>query len=177
MKTQSDSIVIRYYCGEIPDHQNRFLSEVQHWPDDLLESVHDFIQWMFPLREPSGFNPFAPLLDDASILEFRSNEGLQESLRTSFHRMLKFYGFASEPHNASVRTGPKFAEQSRNWLNVGNHNHLRLTRIIKSMNVLGLHPEARALSDCLVDIYQTNSGKISERTLRFWQDASRSEAD
>jgi len=56
--------ILRYYEGQAPDDRGRYLSEIQEWPDDRLEAVHDFIQWMFPLAERSGANPEAPILDD-----------------------------------------------------------------------------------------------------------------
>jgi hypothetical protein len=55
--------IIAFYSGEAPDDRGRFLREIQQWPDQRLESVHDFIQWMFPLTEPSPVNPDAPVLD------------------------------------------------------------------------------------------------------------------
>jgi hypothetical protein len=74
-------MIISFYSGKTPDDRGRYLKDIQQWPDHRLESVHDFIQWMFPLREPSGVNPGAPVLDPATIAEFRSNTGLQDNLR------------------------------------------------------------------------------------------------
>jgi Opioid growth factor receptor (OGFr) conserved region len=172
MKGSAENVLIRYYAGEVPDDQNRYLNRVQRWPDDLLESVHDYIQWMFPLREPSPFNPSAPLLDDDSILAFRTRPKLQENLRISFRRMLKFYGLEMPAGSSIVKPALAFAEQSQNWLNVGNHNHLRLTRIIKSLSTLGLRPESQGLCECLVGIHQNHRNQISQRTLRFWKEAA-----
>ena len=45
-----------------------------------LEAVHDYIQWLFPLPEPSGFNVAAPVLDRDSIQEFRTRPELQQKL-------------------------------------------------------------------------------------------------
>jgi hypothetical protein len=44
----------------------------------------------------------------------------------------------------------RFLERSRNWLRPGNHNHLRLTRIMQSLWILGLRAEAKALQRCLL---------------------------
>ena len=40
---------IGFYSGEEPDHRGRYLHEIQEWPDDQLEAVHDFIQLAFPI--------------------------------------------------------------------------------------------------------------------------------
>jgi hypothetical protein len=88
----ADTRVIGFYSGEEPDHRGRYLHEIQQWTDAQLEAVHDFIQWLFPLPEPSGFNAAAPILTRESIQEFRTGPELQQKLRVSFLRMMGFYG-------------------------------------------------------------------------------------
>ncbi len=166
------SRLIEFYSGRAPDHAGRFLHEIQQWPDERLEAVHDFIQWLFPLREPSPVNPQAPVPDRATIEAFEAQPELRETLRTSFRRMLRFYGLkmlAGEP--LSIRRAPNFSERSRNWLHPGNHNHLRITRILKSLTLLGLRPEAAALLKCLEEIYAEDPAKISAVSMQFWRGA------
>src|SRR5580700_986798 len=85
--------IIRFYSGTQPDHRGRYLHEIQVWTDKQLESIHDYIQWLFPLPEPSGFNTAAPVLTPESIREFRTRPELQQKLPGSFLRMMTFYGF------------------------------------------------------------------------------------
>src|SRR5947208_7865434 len=131
--SQEMSAILRFYEGRAPDDRGRYLAEIQQWPDERLESVHDFIQWMFPLRERSGANPGAPTLDQKTIDEFRARPELQDNLRASFCRMLRFYGLGLEE---DVRRGANFEERAGNWLSPWNHNHLRITRILKSLRIL-----------------------------------------
>ena len=163
--------IIAFYSGKDPDDQGRSLAELQRWPDDALEAYHDFIQWMFPLREPSGVNPGAPTLDDATIAEFRARPELQANLRVSFVRMLRFYGFELKNDPVQVVLGADFEENSSNWLSPWNHNYLRITRILKSLGLLGLEPEAHAFLACLTDVFHAQSGHsaISTETFRYWQ--------
>jgi hypothetical protein len=56
-------------------HRGRYLREIQEWPDDQLESVHDYIQWLFPLPEPSGFNVAAPALSCSASADSRVDTG------------------------------------------------------------------------------------------------------
>jgi hypothetical protein len=51
----TNSQIIEFYSGAQPDYRGRYLREMQRWPDDRLETVHDFVQWLFPLPERSGF--------------------------------------------------------------------------------------------------------------------------
>ncbi len=155
--------IIAFYSGEAPDDRGRFLGEIQAWPDERLESVHDFIQWMFPLNEPSAVNPRAPVLERETIDEFRSRPELQGNVRASFQRMLRFYGLDKQPGSDT-----KF----QNWLSPGNHNHLRITRIIKCLRLLGLEAEAQTFYKCLAGIYEREPRKITAETFRFWSEAS-----
>lgn len=168
--------IIAFYSGAEPDHQGRYLHEIHRWSDEQLESVHDYIQWLFPLPEPSGFNPTAPILTRESVRDFRTRPELQQKLRISFLRMLKFYGL--EIHSSerpNVTRSSAFAARATVWLSAGNHNHLRITRILKSVRLLGLELEAKAFFECLAEIYSDEESKplpaISEETFLFWQEA------
>src|SRR5690348_15032928 len=83
--------IIGYFSGKAPDDRGRYLRDIQQWPDERLEAVHDFIQWMFPLEEPSPVNPDAPVLDADTIAEIRARPELQAAVRGSFERMRRFY--------------------------------------------------------------------------------------
>jgi len=49
--------LLGFYAGTRPDDRGRFLREIHRWPDYKLEQTHDYIQWLFPLAERSGFSP------------------------------------------------------------------------------------------------------------------------
>src|SRR5205807_2173322 len=149
---------------------------IQEWPDDQLETIHDYIQWLFPLPEPSGFNVAAPVLTRECIQEFRSRPELQESLRVSFQRLMKFYGFevlSIKP--IKVNRAPNFAAKAKGWLSPHNHNHLRITRILRCLTVLGLETEAKAFFECLAEIYEDEQDKplpaITDETMLYWREA------
>ena len=129
----------RFFSGG-EDDQGRTFDGILGWDDARLEMVHDYIQWIFPLPERSGANPWAPVLDAGCIAAIRSTPDMQVRLRAAFERMLTFYGFSLE---ADARgDGAAVRGASRNWLHAGDHNHLRLTRMLRSLRVLGLGREA-----------------------------------
>ena len=171
------SEILTFYSGRSTDPRGRRLLDIQQWPDDRLESNHDFIQWMFPLLEPSSVHPEAPILDQETIREFKARPELRQNLLESFRRMLTFYGFElSADHDLHIRRRPDFAEQSTGWLWPGNHNHLRITRIIKSLRLLGLESEAQAFFQCLSELYAEETGRgiprITATTFQFWSAAA-----
>lgn len=144
-----------FLSGESPDGEGRYLTEIQRWPDRELESVHDFIQWMFPLTEPSPVNPDAPVLDAETIAEIRARPELQEAVRASLESMRRFY------------------EESTHWISPGNHNHLRITRILKCLKLVGLDLEAAAFFSYLEGIYAAAGPRITARSFEFWRDSLR----
>lgn len=153
-----------------------------------MESKHDYIQWLFPLREPSEFNPDAPLLTDEDIEAFHTSDKMRERLMLAFYTMLDFYGLEGDDLAALVDTSGEtpgvrrivddeitpeynFSERSQVWLTPGNHNFRRLTRMLKSMTLLGLEKNARELLACLKGIYSEYADVIGEETMRYWEQA------
>jgi hypothetical protein len=173
----TDSPIVRFYRGLGTDHSGRDLAGILQWDDDALEEVHDFIQWLFPLNEPSGASRHAPVLAAADISAFRSDATLKANLRRSLVRMLAFYGFAltdDEGATPAVARARTWAERSGGWLRPYNHNYLRLTRIMKSLALLGMPEYAHALREALL----TESGLvgrdvIGSTTLQYWENAAR----
>ena len=170
---QNDDRLTRFFGGG-EDDQGRTFDEILSWDDARIEMVHDYIQWIFPLPERSGANPWAPVLDAQSISAIRSSPDMQDRLRLAFQRMLAFYGFTWQA--GAVIAGPHFAAASQNWLHAGNHNHLRLTRMLRSLRVLGLEGEAAALWEALRTLYEGEraAGRrtITEETFAFWRQAA-----
>ena len=160
--------IVAFYEGRAPDDRGRFHEQILRFDDAQLECVHDFIQWLFPLRDRSGANPSAPRLDDGAVQAFADRPELRAALGRSLGRMMAFYGLTWECREV-VRAAD--FEKHRHWLTPENHNHLRLTRMLISLKTLGLRDEAAALYRGLTAIAAENPGSVSARTLRFWQEA------
>lgn len=84
--------------------------------------------------------------------------------------MLTFYGFALE-HDGTIVLGDNYHLAFKNWVKSFNHNHLRITRILRSLRVLGLEAEAEAFFEALKVVCECG-GKISARSLLFWTRAA-----
>jgi hypothetical protein len=173
----SNAQIIGFYSDTEPDHRGRYLHEIQEWTDEQLEAVHDYVQWLFPLPERSGFNVAAPVLTNDSIQEFRSRPVLQQNLRSSFLRMMTFYGLeVRSGEHMTVTRAANFAAKATVWLSPGNHNHLRITRILRCMTLLALKAEAKAFFECLASIYADQQLKplpaIRFETFEYWRTAA-----
>lgn len=176
--TSASPPLVRFYDPQIaaPDSQSRTLNQILQWSDDRLEYSHDYIQWVFPLPERSPIAPSTPVIDRQTFLDFRSRPELADRLRDAFKRICRFYGF--ELRGPDQRGGfqverlpeAEFRARSRVWVARSSHNHLRITRIIRSLRVLGLEGEAKAFFEAMEDVYE-DTGKIGERSLMFWRRA------
>ena len=168
---------------------------IHNWSDDDWEGIHDFIQWIFPLKEPSNFNPDAPLLHDDDIALFKADKDLQEALFQSFHRFLKFLGLRCQyipgvpspggnipPYKwvtspiVAGQNGDEFftkaqVEKKMQVWEYPNHNWLRVTRCLHSMRLLGLEYAADSLFEALCKLYDEGRG-ITPETFKYWQDAA-----
>ena len=164
----SSDAIVEFYSGGL-DREGRTLDAILAWNDDRLEAVHDFIQWVFPSRQASLVNPLAPLVTDDTVRAFDRDPALRDRLRQAFQRMLRFYGLGWRDSRVEI-DDRAFSARSRVWLTPGNHNHLRLTRIMDCLSTLGLRTEAVALQRCLIEdvCAGPGNGRVAPRTIDFW---------
>ena len=86
--------------------------------DEEFESNHGFIQWAFPTNEKSTSNFTAPTLDLESAIWLAENSGFVTFLENMTVRLLEFL------------------QRNRHWVKSHDHNHLRISRAIKSIRIL-----------------------------------------
>lgn len=160
--------IIKFYRGETTDDRGRTLAEIRGWSLARLESTHDYIQWLFPLREASGVNPGAPLIDDETIRAFQQDSRLRAELLLSFEVMLRFFGLKLEAEPLRVVERPDFRERAEVWL--GSHNLLRITRILGCLRTLGLEEYALAFYDYLAQLFPRERARIGV-SFEYWRRA------
>ncbi len=151
-----ETVWLRFYRGEGTDCEGRTLEEILEWDDDALEATHDYIQWLFPLPERSAFNPRAPVLTEAEMAAARDDERVQKNLRSALDRMREFY-----------HVTPETERLPKAWACAVDHNHLRITRILRSLRLLGREEDAGAF-------YREVSrfgAPVDERAKRFWRES------
>ncbi|KAI1152498.1 opioid growth factor receptor conserved region-domain-containing protein [Nemania diffusa] len=155
-----------------PDGRGRTLDDILDWGDDRLEMQHNYIQTVFPLPEESGFSFMAPVIDEETMLLFNRSPELRRNLLRALKRMLAFYGFDAKDKEGSnfqlIITPKQDCEPGfSRWVVQRDHNHLRMTRIIRSLRVLGLGAAARDFYNALIDVYKTR-GTVGSTSIAFW---------
>ena len=114
--------------------------------DKNLESHHDYIQVVFPNLERSGYanrdlylnknlKKWQELMQN---LELRLK--IQKNLNLNLIRILKFFGFevTLDKNSKIIRL---VAKNDGVVFNPGDHNSLRLTRVLKCLKIFGLDNE------------------------------------
>jgi hypothetical protein len=164
-----------------PDARGRTLEQILGWTDEQLEFSHDYIQTLFPLPEGSLFAN-APIINEGTFLAWRQDDSLKRNLRRAFERIMAFYGFEVKQHDADgedkegtrklqlVARDDAPKSSFWRWVVVMDHNHLRITRILRSLRVLGLEEEAEAFYVALLWTTKTY-GRIGPNSRKYWQRA------
>jgi len=144
-----------FLAGIGPDSRGRHAAEVLAFSDEQLEAVHDYIQWLFPLPTRSAAQPDAPVLTESEITAIRADPVAADTLRRATERMLRFYGRTSW------------------WLAWQDHNHLRITRIIRTLKLLVGAAAAQRFYKAILDMHAAAGAPINTRSLQFWAEAAR----
>lgn len=139
--------------GEGPDGRGRTVFDVLAMDNAALERNHDFIQWLFPLREPSRAVPDAPVLTDAEVEAIRHSGMAQIALAAATDRMDAFY------------------RATHDWLTPNDHNHLRITRIIRSLRLLVGDDQADAFRAAVLARVEATRAPVSARSRGYWTTA------
>lgn len=145
--------ILAFLEGEGPDARGRGLFEVLAFNDVALEQTHDFIQWLFPLTEPSAAVPDAPVLKPEEVQAIRASGMAQCALAAATDRMDSFY------------------RATHDWLMPNDHNHRRITRIIRSLRLLRDDEHADAFRAAILARVDETRAPISARSRGYWMTA------
>lgn len=163
--------LLAFYLGTGTDHRGRTLAEILRQDDLWFEITHDFIQWLFPLNELSRASLHAPLVDGATLHAFQADPLLRDHMRASVGRFLRFLGLSFD--GESLRPGPNWPKRRPEWFDTNTHNSLRVTRVLKSMTLLGLSAEAVKLGEGFEALCAADAGcGVSAESRAYWRQAT-----
>jgi hypothetical protein len=147
------SRIVAFLEGEGTDARGRTVFDVLALDNEALERSHDYIQWLFPLEEPSAAVPDAPVLTPEDVQAIRRSPLAPCALAAATDRMDIFY------------------RRTTHWLRPHDHNHLRITRIIRSLRLLRGHEEADAFRSAILHRVEAMRAPVSARSLGYWMTA------
>ena len=145
--------LLDFLTGHETTSSGWLLSHVWKFNDTQIENTHTFIQWVFPTDEPSRATPGSPVLDEEQISEIQNNEHAKQNLCKSadwYFSFLRRNSFWRKPHD---------------------HNHLRITRVLKSLRLLCGDDEADYYKQQFWQVLGTDISQIPSKTIEYWEDA------
>lgn len=159
--------VVEFYRNEIPNNNGNYLCEILAWNFDRLEVDHDYIQWLFPLKEKSMFNDEAPTITDEEISLFAVDNELRINALQSFLTILLFFGFKVVENEVIIQEPGEYHKDPQWVFRAFNHNMLRISRVLKSMRLIG-HED---WSESFFNALKKFRNQISDNTWSYWEEA------
>lgn len=147
------SAIVAFLEGDGQDGGGRNVLDVIAFSDVRLETSHDYIQWLFPLDEPSDAAPGSPMLSPADVTAIRDSGMAQCALAAGTDRMSAFY------------------LTTHDWLMPNDHNHRRITRIIRSLRLLRDDETADGFRAVILARVEATRAPVSARSLGYWMTA------
>jgi len=145
--------ILAFLGGTGPDSHGRRLSDIWAFSDAEIELTHNFIQWLFPLAEPSLSISGSPTLTSDEIAVLR----LSIAAKTSVVKSADWY--------------TAFLSRNSHWKAKYDHNHLRITRAIKSLRLLVSDDEANRFRDGVFALLGDDLAVIDKKAKTFWNAA------
>ena len=146
-------MIIGFLEAKTPDHRGRMIFSLWKQTDYQAESTHDYIQWLFPLDELSRSVNGAPVLTELDIDDIKESSLAQASLARS---AIWFLGFL---------------ERNQHWVTKYDHNHLRITRAIKSLRLLASNEAADEFKKMVFEYLGDDLNLIDSKASCFWNSA------
>ncbi len=148
-----NSLLINFLKGIGKDKHGRMIEEIWNYSDEQIEAVHNYIQWIFPTKEMSENVMGSPYLDnEETVNAIKIDLDIQENLVTSLMRTQNFY------------------RDNDFWLQPNDHNHLRITRILKSITLLSSKENAIEFYDFIM-LRVKEFQPVTEESLEYWKSA------
>ena len=145
----------KFLIAEESVFRGRTLNQIWSYTDtdDETEHIHDFIQILFPLNEKSRSSFHGYYLNhDLLIEQIKGNKVAQRNIVKSAEWFRSFLKRRSE------------------WEKPYQHNHLRITRIIKCLRLLVSEQEADKFFNNVMSLLGEQN-HINAVTLEYWRNA------
>jgi hypothetical protein len=171
-----DRAFIGFYCGSNTQYVSRngapasapiTLEEVMRYDAGELESKHNFIQWLFPLKT-SGTNVDCPRVGDAELRAIVKSYAVGVTIVRCYECMLRFYGFRMVDDRGQLVHSFDHAERVTNLL-LNPHNNLRISRMLRSMCLMGFEAYAVHFLDAMLAVsQQAGAESLLKKSTTYW---------
>lgn len=154
---------IHFYMNDKSDTDGRMIEDILSFNDIQLEKVHDYIQEIFPTDEESAYNLDAPVFEKNELRNiYKRHIVIRNNITSAFNMMVDFWGLRKE--------------ECPDWFYDGNHNCLRVTRVLKSLNLFGAYELADELTVLLKNKIKQFPNAVPKAE-KYWKSASKYKRD
>ena len=144
-------MIVGFLEGTGIDNHGRRLDQVVAENDEYWEHTHNFIQWLFPLDEESRSVRGSPVLEEEHMRAIRESESARNNLQRSVTRYKDFL--------AGTTT----------WRRGYDHNHLRISSVIKCLRLLVNDEEANAFTYWVAGQLGDQIDTINPESKKYWR--------
>ncbi|GEA50028.1 hypothetical protein VIN01S_08320 [Vibrio inusitatus NBRC 102082] len=159
----------QFMLGLKADHKGRRIEQIWALDSFWLEYDHEYIQWLFPIDTPSRFHPHSPIVCQSTQDYFSTCEVLREAQLHSLGMMLDFFGMRFFGNSIVPKQDLNIRDHA--WLKATDHNHLRISRIIRSLALLDQIELSQAFQTAMLRCAREH-GEVNEKTLSYWRQAN-----
>lgn len=158
--------ILGFFLGERVHPNGKTIHEILDLDGPQMGHAGGVIQWLFPLTTPSTHVPDAPTLSPSELIAFRTEPGLRELYLVGVNRFLERLGIAV--HGSSGSLEPDFATRKK-WMYPSCHAFLPITRILRSLKLLGFPDEFATLRKLLLLCNARCGNRLDRTTLDIWE--------
>jgi len=144
-------MIIEFLIGTGTDVHGRDLNQILNERDEFWERTHNCIQWLFPLDEASRSIKTSPILTEDEIQQIRDSETAQANIQQSVLRYKEFLAGTTK------------------WRSGYDHNHLRISRVIKSLRLLVSDEAANGFKYWVAGQLGDQIDSIHAESKRYWR--------
>lgn len=163
----------KFYKGEVESQsEGGFVDDIHKkwWGEyDMLEDRHNYIQFLFPIRE-AGMASIQPLTKNEAE-QFQKSTEMQARLIKTYELMLDFYGLVLKDKSTGEieRNKENWQDRYKN-LSWHSHNYLRITRILKCLGICGLeHMKKGLIKHYIQEVFENKElEEVKSSLIKFW---------
>ena len=144
-------MIIDFLSNTGTDVHGRDLDQILNESDEFWERTHNYIQWLFPLSEASRSVRNSPVLTEDQIETIRRSEMAQVNIQRSVLRYKEFLAGTTK------------------WRSGYDHNHLRISRVIKSLRLLVSDESANGFKYWVAGQLGDQIDSIHAESRRHWR--------
>lgn len=146
----------KFFRNESKDDLGRYFARIQHMSKFELEVNHTYIQRAFPLQEVSVHDRRAKAITDEEIEAIKKDRIAMGNIIFMVSVMEDFFGL---PYTGKK---PRFFKK-------GNHNYLRVTRILKFLKMMDMTEEYERFKSEIRTLCDSFPEEVTKENLLHWE--------